>query len=324
MRGQGDKRILILLGAMVALAFVQLLVGPGSIGLPPEQAARSLILWEIRMPRAVLALVVGAGLGMAGAALQGYLKNPLAEPSVLGISGGAAVGGVLAIHTGLAATVALSLPLMGLAGAIIATALVAFLAGERSGPLPFILAGVAVASLAGALIALILNLTRNPFAATESIFWLMGSLVDRSRYHLFLASPLILFGMVLLWRQREALDALTLGDEVAHAVGHDLERLRWHIVLGVALTVGAATAVTGIIGFVGLIVPHIMRGLIGPRPSRVLAASAIGGAILVMAADIGVRLIAPMADIRIGVVTATLGAPFFAWLVVRMRRGLSA
>ena len=195
------------------------------------------------------------------------------------------------------------------------------LAGVRSGPMQFLLAGVAVAAMCGALVSLVLNLSRNPFAASEAIFWMMGSFTDRSRVHLMLAAPIIAIGSYLLWRLGAAFDAMTLGDEVAETLGHDPGHVRAHVVAGVALTVGAATAVTGIIGFVGLIVPHLVRGYLGARPSHVMAGSAIGGAILVLAADVAVRLMAPYADIRVGVLTATLGAPFFLWLVLRLRRG---
>lgn len=317
------KFLILALGVIVALA-ASVAIGPSGFGLPADAVARSIVLWEIRLPRAILALIVGAGLGVSGAALQSYLKNPLAEPSVLGISGGAAVGGVLAIHTGFAAAFALALPLAGLAGAAIATAGIAVLAGTRSGPMPFLLAGVAVAAVSGALVSLVLNLSRNPFAASESIFWMMGSFVDRSLTHLWLAAPLIILGAILLWRLGAAFDAMTLGDDVAQTLGHDPARVRAYVVAGVALTVGAATAVTGIIGFVGLIVPHLVRGFLGARPSLVVAGSAFGGAMLVLAADIAVRLMAPYADVRVGVLTATLGAPFFLWLVLRMRRGLAA
>ena len=308
------------LGALAALAFtLSLATGPGTIGLPAGGATRWLILTEIRLPRALLGLLVGGGLGIAGAALQGYLRNPLAEPGVIGVSGGAALGAVLAIHLGLASLFPFAQALAGLAGAAGATALVVLLVGARSGPVHLVLAGVAVASLASALTALALNLARSPFAAVEMVFWLMGSLADRSLAHVAIAAPLIAAGSALLLTLAPALDRLSLGDDVARSLGSDLARARRRLIAGVALTVGAATAVTGTIGFVGLIIPHLLRPLVAASPARLLPASFLGGAALLLAADVATRLLQRHLDLRIGVVTAILGAPFFLWLVVRMR-----
>ena len=316
--------LLWLLGGGVVLAFVlSLCIGPGLIGFGGDASARALILREIRLPRALLGAFVGAALGLAGAALQGYLRNPLAEPGIIGVSGGAALGAVLAIHLGIAGLTPMALPFAGLAGAALSTLLVVALAGEGSGPVPLLLAGVAVSSLTAALISLVLNLTGNPFAAAESMFWMMGSLGDRSLVHAALAVPLIALGMALLLRLGRTLDALTLGEEAAHTLGIDLVMARRLLVAGIALTIGAATAVTGIIGFVGLVVPHLLRAHVGHRPSLLLPASALGGAALLLLADNVLRLISPWVDIRIGVLTAILGAPFFIALVVRMRRELA-
>jgi iron complex transport system permease protein len=304
----------------LALALASLAIGPTGIGLGGEQAW--LILREIRLPRTLLGLLVGAALGLSGAALQGYLRNPLAEPGIIGISGGAALGAALAIHTGLAASFVIGLPLGGLLGAAVAMAVVLWLAGGRGGPITLILAGVAVASLATALIALVLTLSRNPFAAVEIVYWLMGSLSDRSMEHVWLAAPPILVGLAVLAHLGRDLDALTLGEDVAANLGTSLPRLRLLVVTGTALAVGAATAVSGTIGFVGLIVPHILRPLVGHVPSRLLPASALGGAALVLAADLALRMASPGGGIRLGVVTALIGTPFFVWLVVATRREL--
>jgi iron complex transport system permease protein len=320
----GPNTLLRALGLALAVAFAaSVLSGPSGFGLPTEATARWLIISEIRLPRALFGMLVGAALGLAGAALQGYLRNPLAEPGIIGVSGGAALGAVLAIHTGLAGAFALALPLAGLAGAGCATLAVMALAGERSGPAALLLAGVAISSLTAALTSLGLNLSNNPFAAAEAVFWMMGSLADRSMTQLWLAAPLILVGGVLLLGLGRVLDALTLGDAVAGTLGLDLAAARRRLVLGVALAIGAATAVTGMIGFVGLIVPHALRPLTGHQPSRLLAASALGGATLLLLADVAVRLLAPIADVRIGVLTALFGAPFFLWLVVRARSELT-
>lgn len=316
-----DPRLLpgLALGVLAALT-LSLLMGPDGLGLPADGPARRLILMEIRLPRVVFGLLVGAGLGIAGAALQGYLRNPLAEPGLLGVSGGAALGAVLAIHTGLAGTIALALPLAGLAGAMAATAVLLLLAGRHDSPVVMVLAGVAVSSLAAAAMSLALNLSRNPFAAAESIFWTMGSLADRSSTQMLLAGPLIIGGMALLGRLARTLDGLTLGDDVARSLGLDLARARFGLIAGVALAVGAATAVTGMIGFVGLVVPHLLRPWTDGRPSALLWPSALGGALLLLLADVAVRVLAPVADVRIGVLTAVLGAPFFLWLVLRLDR----
>ncbi len=312
------------LAAITALlALASLLVGPTGVGFGGTPDARWLIFSEIRLPRTLLGLLIGAALGLSGAALQGYLRNPLAEPGVIGISGGAGLGAVLAIHSGLAGALAIGLPLGGLAGAALALGLVLWLAGERGGPITLILSGVAVASLTTALIALVLTLSQNPFAAVEIVYWLMGSLSDRSMTHVWLAAPPILIGLAVLLRVGRDLDALTLGEEVAANLGTSLPRLRLQVVLGTALAVGAATAVSGTIGFVGLVVPHILRPLIGHSPSRLLPASALGGAALVLAADLALRVVSPGGGIRLGVLTALIGTPFFVWLVISTRRELA-
>lgn len=306
----------------LVLALASLAIGPTGTGLGGGDQAW-LILTEIRLPRTLLGLLVGAALGLSGAALQGYLRNPLAEPGIIGISGGAALGAVLAIHTGLAASFAIGLPLGGLFGAAGAMAVVLWLAGERGGPITLILSGVAIASLTTALIALVLTLSQNPFATVEIVYWLMGSLSDRSMTHVWLAAPPILIGLAMLARLGRDLDALTLGEEVAANLGTSLPRLRLLVVTGTALAVGAATAVSGTIGFVGLIVPHILRPLVGHVPSRLLSASALGGAALVLAADLALRIVSPGGGIRLGVLTALIGTPFFVWLVVSTRRELA-
>ncbi len=311
------------LAAAAALAFLaSLLVGPSGFGLPRAGDAARMILVEIRLPRAILGALIGGALGLSGAVLQGYLRNPLAEPGLLGITGGASLGAVIAIHSGAAGAFALALPAGGLIGAALAAVAVMVLAGERSGPLTLILAGVAISSLAGALTTLALNLSPNPFASVEMLFWLLGSLTDRSLQHVWLAAPLILLGSALLLTTGRALDALTLGEEAAQNLGVDLKALRARIVAGTALAVGAATAVSGTIGFVGLVVPHLLRPLVGHEPHRLLPASAFGGAALVLAADVTLRLFAPLSEVRLGVVTALIGAPFFLWLVVKTRREL--
>jgi len=270
------RRLNIGLGAaLAALAVLSLLVGPAGFGMPAHAAG--LILMEIRLPRTLLAILVGGTLGLSGAVLQGYLRNPLAEPGVIGISGGAGLGAVLAIHSGAAAAFALALPLGGLAGAAAALLAVLLLAGPRSSALTLILSGVAIASVASAAISGVLAVSRNPFAAVEIVFWLLGSLADRSLVHVWLAAPFMLAGGAMLLAQGPALDALALGEDVAANLGVAPAALRRAVVAGVALGVGAATAVAGSIGFVGLVVPHLLRPHVGSVPSYLLPASLLGG-----------------------------------------------
>jgi len=278
-----------------------------------------MILVELRLPRALLGALVGASLGLAGAALQGLMRNPLAEPGIIGVSGTAALGAVMVFYFGLAGSMSLALPLGGIAGALVATFLLYVLAGRGAGTMTLILAGVAINSFAGALTALALNLSPNPYAALEIVFWLLGSLADRSLAHVALVLPPMLVGWALLLASARALDALTLGEDTAHSLGVDLRRLRWQLVGGAGLSVGSAVAVTGAIGFVGFVVPHLLRPLTGYRPGRLLLASALGGAALTLAADIAVRLIPTRPELKLGVVTAIIGAPFLFSLIWRLR-----
>jgi iron complex transport system permease protein len=252
--------------------------------------------------------------------MQGFLRNPLAEPGLIGVSSTAALGAVIALQTGAAAAFALALPLAALAGATLSALLILLMAGPRGGALALILAGIALSALAGAGTSLVLNLSPNPFAAAEIVFWMMGSLADRSMSHVWLAAPFIALGCAMLLTTGRSLDALTLGEDAAQSMGVRLSRLQLVIILGTASAIGASVAVAGAIGFVGLIVPHILRPLVGARPSRLLPASALGGAAMVLAADIAVRLIAPDRDLKLGVLTALVGAPFFLHLVWRMRK----
>lgn len=326
------RALLATLTTLVALLFLlSLTVGSAAIAFGDSMRALFsdkadaivLIMREIRLPRALLGLMVGATLGLSGAALQGYLRNPLAEPGLIGVSASASLGAVLAIYSGLTVLFPFALPLAALAGAMLAVIVVRALAGGRGSTLTIILAGVAVSSLAGAMTSLALNLSPNPFAALEIMFWMLGSLTDRSMTHVWLAAPFMLAGWAMLLALGRALDALTLGSDTAATLGIDMRRVQRLAVLGTAASVGAATAVAGAIGFVGLVVPHLLRPLVGARPSWLLPASALGGAAVVLAADILVRVIAPGKDLKLGVLTAIVGAPFFLWLVYRERRRLA-
>lgn len=280
----------------------------------------SIILFDLRLPRTILALAVGAMLGLAGAALQGYLRNPLAEPSVLGTSNAAALGGVAAIYFGLAEIHPIILPVLATGGALLSLALLFILSGKAESPLTLILAGIAVGTLAVAGTSLALNLSPNPFAAMEIMTWLLGSLENRSLDHVWIALPCIAIGTaMLLWNGR-ALDALTLGEDAAQALGTDLRKTRLRLLIGTAIGVGGAVAVTGAIGFVGLIVPHLIRPLTDRSPSAILLPSAIGGAALLTLADLGVRIIPTTNELKLGVVTAFLGVPVFLVHLMRERR----
>jgi len=323
------RLLLALLSVIAALLFIaSLLVGPANLDLPTALAglfsksnpAATLVMCEIRLPRAILGFMIGATLGLSGAVMQGYLRNPLADPAILGVSGAASLGAVLAIYTGLSAMFPLALPLLAISGAVAAVLLLQMLAGTNAGTLTLILAGIAITSLAGALTSLALNLSPNPFAAMEMMFWMMGSLTDRSMQHVWLSAPFMIVGWAMLLVLGRALNALTLGPQVASSLGIRLDQTQMLAVLGTAASVGAATAVAGTIGFVGLIVPHLLRPFVGSEPSRLLPASALAGAAIVLAADIGVRIIAPGRDLKLGVLTAIVGAPFFLWLVVKHRR----
>lgn len=327
-----QPRLLILLAlATAALFALSLAIGPAGLSsgavldalLGRGAEAARIIVVEIRLPRAILALLIGGALGLAGAVLQGYLRNPLAEPGLIGVSAASAFGAVLTLYTGVASAFALALPLGGIAGAALGVLAVQLLAGRETGSLALILAGIAVTSFAGALTALALNLAPSPFAALEIVFWMMGSLADRSFTHVALAAPFIIIGTALLLTTGRALDALTLGEDTAATLGIDLSALRRRIIAGTAIAVGAATAVAGAIGFIGLVVPHLLRPWTGYRPSKLLPASALGGAALTLAADCAVRLIPTGNELKLGVVTALIGAPFFLWLVVAERRRLA-
>ena len=309
----------------LALATVSMLIG-ASGGLSELLAmiasgnadTATMIMMDVRLPRTLLALMIGATLGLAGASLQGYLRNPLADPGVVGVTSAASLGAVLALYTGISMAFPLALPMMGIAGALLCALLLQGLAG-KGGALSLVLAGVAVSSLCGALMSLALNLSPNPYAAAEIMFWLMGSVTDRSMDHVAFAAPLILIGWVVLALSARALDALSLGEESAASLGVNLIVTRNLVIGGTAISVGAATSVSGGIGFIGLVVPHLLRPLVGHSPSRLLLASALGGAALLLAADILVRVLPTGMELKLGVVTALVGAPFFLWLIFRAR-----
>lgn len=311
------RSILLLLVALALALPLSLLAG--RVWLDPWATPNAaVILGELRLPRALLAVTIGAGLGAAGAAMQGYLRNPLADPGLFGIAPGAAFGAVLSLLLGLAS--GWWLPLFALAGAAAAMALLALIAGRAGGIALFTLAGMMIASLAGALTSLAISLAPNAFATDEIVVWLMGALTDRSWADLALAAPLTLAGIVLLRFAGRGLDALTLGEAAARSLGVSPARLQALLVAGVGLTVGSGVAVAGVIGFVGLMVPHLVRPLTDRRPSSLIVPSALAGALLVLVADCICRVLPLVTELRLGIALSLIGAPFFLHLLLKMRR----
>jgi iron complex transport system permease protein len=280
----------------------------------------AIILTEVRLPRSLIALLTGATLGVCGAVMQSLLRNPLASPGLVGSSSGAALGAVISLYFGLAGLSTIALPLSGILGALTATLLAYLLAGRRGDTLSLILAGVALNAFALALVSLLLNLAPSPYAVQEISLWMLGSLANTSLNELWILLPGTLLGWLLLLHSGQPLDLLTLGEDTGRSMGVDLSRLRRRVLLAVALAVGSAVAVTGTIGFIGLVVPHLLRPLVGYRPSRLLTVSALGGACLLLAADIAVRLLPAQTELKVGVLTSLIGAPFFLYLIIKGRQ----
>lgn len=300
----------------VAIPFVQ-----GLLELvTARQTVAATILAEIRLPRTLIALVAGATLGLCGAAMQGLLRNPLASPGLIGSASGAALAAVAVLYFGIAAMNIWILPVAGMLGALAATVLVYLLAGRSASVSTLILAGVAVNTLATAGISLLLNLAPSPYAAQELVLWTLGDITDRSMQDFWIMLPTTLLGWLLLSGTARQLDLLTLGERTASSMGVTLQKLRWQVFIAVSLAVGAAVATTGMIGFVGLVVPHLLRPLVNHEPGRLMPVSALGGAALVLAADIGVRVLPTQTTLKLGVLTALVGAPFFLHLIVKSRK----
>ncbi|MFC3581424.1 FecCD family ABC transporter permease [Sphingomonas hylomeconis] len=315
------------LGLLVALLLAACLsVAAGKVWVPLDawSAAdpRSIIIVELRLPRMILGMLVGAALGLSGAVMQGYLRNPLADPGLFGVSAGAAFGAVLALYFGYAAQIWL-LPAFALAGAAGTMGLLAVIAGRSGSLILFTLAGMILTSIAGSLTSLAISLAPTPFVSSQIVTWLLGALTDRSWDDVKVALPLILLGGAILATTGRSLDALTLGEQAARSMGVDPRRLQLAVIAGIALTVGASVASAGVIGFVGLIVPHMVRPLAGNRPSAILLPSALGGALLLTLADSLVRLAPTVSELRLGIAMSMLGGPFFLYLLLRMRRKLA-
>jgi iron complex transport system permease protein len=309
-----------------ALAIASFFVGPSHLGagellagLWNGRGSAGVIAREIRLPRALFALLTGGALGASGAALQGLLRNPLADAGVTGVTSSAGLGAVLALYFGWSAISPAFLPGFAILGALVAAAVLYLMSRSGAGITALVLSGVAVSSLATSLMALALSFAPNPYAMSEIVQWTLGALRDLTLGDLGYAAPLVILGVALLMLTGRGLDALTLGDEAAASLGIDVAGLRGRIVIGVALAVGAASATAGNVSFVGLVVPHLLRRFYAFEPSRLILPSALGGGALVAAADIAVRLLSPSGQLPLGVLTALLGAPFFIWLIIRIR-----
>jgi cobalamin transport system permease protein len=284
---------------------------------------QQIIVWLIRTPRVIVAALVGAGLAVAGAQMQGLFRNPLASPDVIGSSSGGVLGAVLALATGLATRSIFYLPLMSFAGALL-TLFMVYAISTRHGRTPvstLLLTGVAFNALIGAITSFVISLQWVRWeVAQEILFWMMGGLDSRTWKHVWLSLPCILIGLVGAFVYSRDLDVLLLGEETAGAVGAEVEKLKRVILTCAALLTGAAVAVSGLIGFVGLVIPHIVRLIIGPRHRYLLPASALTGAAFLILMDILARTVNRPEEIRLGIVTAILGAPFFLYLLLRHYR----
>lgn len=319
---------LLLLLSLLALFLACLL---GSTDLPPGRVAAALvglgdpagetIVWQIRLPRALAAWLVGMGLGTAGAAMQGLLRNPLAEPGVLGVSATGSLGAVIAIYYGFAEIWAPIMPIAAIVGALAATGFLAAAGARAAGVVTLVLIGVGLSSLAAALLSLLMNLAPNPFSLADMVTWLMGSVTNRSFADIGLVMPFLAAGFFILLLTRRGLSALTLGEEAATGIGLDLTRIRLLVVLGAGLVAGGSVALAGAIGFVGIVTPHLMRPWVGGDPGRVLLPAGLLGGVVLVLADIAIRVIATDAELKLGVAASLLGAPIFIWIAARRRAG---
>ncbi|MEE2922585.1 MAG: iron ABC transporter permease [Pseudomonadota bacterium] len=311
--------------AIIAACFL------GSTSLPVDRllgalfggadAGDRLVVWQIRLPRALAAYIVGAALGISGAALQGLLRNPLAEPGVLGVSASASLMATFSLYYGIASITPWALPIAAIIGALSATAVITLAALRTRSVVTLILIGVGLSSFAGAAMSLLMNLAPNPFSLSDMINWMLGSVANRSFDEIMLAGPFILVGALILFTTRRGLSALTLGEEAASGIGLDLQRQRILTVVGAGFATGGAVALAGAIGFVGIVAPHIIRPLVGHDPARSLLPSALLSGLILVLADIFIRLVPTNSELKLGVVAALIGAPAFVWIAMQRRAG---
>ncbi len=313
----GGGLVLILSGVLgsselsLAQAFGAL-VGAG------DETAR-IIVWEIRLPRALAALGVGAALGASGALMQGLLRNPLAEPGVLGVSASASLGAIIALYFGLTFLGAFTVPVLAVLGALVATGVLSFLAAARISAVQLILVGVGLSSFAGALGALAINLAPNRFALSDMVTWMLGSVTNRSLDDLVFVAPFWVAGVVLAVLTAPGLRALALGEETAQSLGVNLGRTRTGVIGAAALLTGAAVAISGVIGFVGIVAPHIVRPFVRHDPADLVWPSALLGGGLIALADLILRLAPLDQELRLGVMVSMIGAPIFILIAARSR-----
>ncbi len=291
---------------------MQTLLGQGETG-------DRLVIWQIRMPRAIAAFCVGAALGASGAALQGLLRNPLAEPGILGVSATASLTATFAIYYGIVSISAWAMPVAAILGALLATAIIALAAIKTRSVVTLILIGVGLSSFAGAAMSLLLNFAPNPFFLADMINWTLGSVANRSFADIVFALPFLSLGLGILIYARRGLSALTLGEDAASALGVNLRRQRLLIVLGAGLATGASVALAGAIGFVGIVAPHVIRPFMRHDPARTLIPSSLLAGVFLVLADIGVRLLPTQNELKLGVVAALIGAPAFIWIAMQRR-----
>jgi len=326
------SRLTLILGLIAAaLLAVSALVGTAPVSLGDSlaalagqgDAATRTILWEIRLPRAAAAFAVGAALGLAGAGLQGLLQNPLAEPGVLGVSAFSALGAVIAIFFGLAAASSFAVPVAAILGAGVATVLLAAAAMRGAGSVTLLLIGIGLSGFAGALMSLALNMAPNPYSLSDLVNWMMGSVANRSWADLVLAAPALAIGAALVLVAGPGLRALSLGDETAASLGADPKRTRLLVIGGTSLLAGASVATAGTIGFVGIVAPHVLRPFVGHDPQRLLVPSALFAGIVLLMADIAIRVLPFQQELKLGVAAALIGGPVFIWIAARMGRSFS-
>ncbi len=310
---------LVLILLVVTVSVCSLFIGhlnEFSFALPTDAKLREIVIYEIRLPRLLLALLIGAALGLSGAVLQGLLRNPLAEPGIIGVSGGAALGAVIVMYFNIVGAGSILLPVGGIIGATISMTLLYFLAGKGGHLSKLIFAGIAINALTAALIALALNLAPSPYALSDILFWLMGSVSSRSMHHVLIMAPFVVVGTVLLSFSAKGLNALTLGEKGAASLGVNVAGLKFNVIVGAGIAVGASVSIAGSIGFVGLIVPHLLRRFVQFKPGALLWPSALAGSALLVIADIIIRVVPTNAELKLGVVTALFGAPFFIYLIL--------
>lgn len=311
--------VLFALSAIVGTAAVPLSDALAALAGQGDERVQA-IVWELRLPRAVAAFAVGAALGLAGAALQGLLQNPLAEPGVLGVSAFSALGAVVAIFFGFAAVNSFAVPVAAILGAGVATLLLVFAAMRGAGSVTLLLIGIGLSSFAGALMSLALNMAPNPYSLADLVNWMMGSVANRSWADILLGAPGWVIGAALVFLAGPGLRALSFGDETARSLGADPARIRLLVIGGTSLLAGASVATAGTIGFVGIVAPHVIRPFVRHDPQRLLIPSALLAGIILMAADIAIRVLPFQQELKLGVAAALVGGPVFIWIAARLGR----